>query len=126
MSIGIVLPIVMFISDPSLLSDYTITQKLLDMGYNSGQIILILVILLFLVFLFKFIYLSWLAWFKGQIIYITEYEISKNLLHFMLNKNYDYFLKNNSADIINLIINQCNILVDYGIKSLINFISDFF
>ena len=51
MSIGIVLPIVMFISDPSLLSDYTITQKLLDMGYNSGQIILILVILLFLVFL---------------------------------------------------------------------------
>lgn len=126
MSIGIVLPIVMFISDPNLLSDYTITQKLLDMGYNSGQIILILVILLFLVFFFKFIYLSWLAWFKGQIIYITEYEISKNLLNFMLNKNYDYFLKNNSADIINLIINQCNILVDYGIKSLINFISDFF
>ncbi len=126
MSIGIVLPIVMFISDPSLLSDYTITQRLLEMGYNAGQIILILVILLFLVFLFKFIYLSWLAWFKGQIIYITEYEISKNLLNFMLNKNYDYFLKNNSADIINLIINQCNILVDYGIKSLINFISDFF
>ena len=126
MSIGIVLPIVLFISDPSQLNDYSITLKMLEMGYNSGQIILILVILLFLIFFLKFIYLSWLAWFKGEIIYISEYEISKNLLDFMINKNYDYFLKNNSSDVLNLVINQCNLLVDYGIKSLINFISDFF
>ena len=46
MSIGIVLPIVLFISDPSQLNDYSITLKMLEMGYNSGQIILILVILL--------------------------------------------------------------------------------
>lgn len=126
MSIGIVLPIVLFISDPSQLNDYSITLKMLEMGYNSGQIILILVILLFLIFFIKFVYLSWLAWFKGEIIYISEYEISKNLLDFMINKNYDYFLKNNSSDVLNLVINQCNLLVDYGIKSLINFISDFF
>lgn len=126
MSIGIVLPIVLFISDPSQLNDYSITLKMLEMGYNSGQIILILVILLFLIFFLKFIYLSWLAWFKGEIIYLSEYEISKNLLDFMINKNYDYFLKNNSSDVLNLVINQCNLLVDYGIKSLINFISDFF
>ena len=126
MSIGIVLPIVLFISDPSQLNDYSITLKMLEMGYNSGQIILILVILLFLIFFLKFIYLSWLAWFKGEIIFLSEYEISKNLLDFMINKNYDYFLKNNSSDVLNLVINQCNLLVDYGIKSLINFISDFF
>jgi ATP-binding cassette, subfamily B, bacterial PglK len=126
MSIGIVLPIVLFISDPSQLNDYSITLKMLEMGYNSNQIILILVILLFLIFFIKFVYLSWLAWFKGEIIFISEYEISKNLLDFMINKNYDYFLKNNSSDVLNLVINQCNLLVDYGIKSLINFISDFF
>lgn len=126
MSIGIVLPIVLFISDPSQLNDYSFTLKLLEMGYSSGQIILLLVILLFLIFFIKFVYLSWLAWFKGEIIYITEYEISKNLLDFMINKDLDYFLKNNSSDVLNLVITQCNLLVDYGIKSLINFISDFF
>jgi len=126
MSIGIVLPIVLFISDPSQLNDYTFTLKLLEMGYSSGQIILLLVILLFLIFFIKFVYLSWLAWFKGEIIYKTEYEISKSLLDFMINKDIDYFLKNNSSDVLNLVITQCNLLVDYGIKSLINFISDFF
>ncbi len=126
MSIGIVLPIVLFISDPSQLNDYSFTLKMLEMGYSSGQIILLLVILLFLIFFLKFVYLSWLAWFKGEIIYITEYEISKNLLDFMINKDLDYFLKNNSSDVLNLVITQCNLLVDYGIKSLINFISDFF
>jgi ATP-binding cassette, subfamily B, bacterial PglK len=126
MSIGIVLPIVLFISDPSQLNDYTFTLKLLEMGYSSGQIILLLVILLFLIFFIKFVYLSWLAWFKGEIIYKTEYEISKNLLDLMINKDIDYFLKNNSSDVLNLVITQCNLLVDYGIKSLINFISDFF
>ena len=126
MSIGIVLPIVLFISDPSQLNDYSFTLKMLEMGYNSGQIILLLVILLFIIFFLKFVYLSWLAWFKGEIIYITEYEISKNLLDLMINKDIDYFLKNNSSDVLNLVITQCNLLVDYGIKSLINFISDFF
>ena len=126
MSIGIVLPIVLFISDPSQLNDYTFTLKLLEMGYSSGQIILLLVILLFLIFFIKFVYLSWLAWFKGEIIYKTEYEISKSLLDFMINKDIDYFLKNNSSDVLNLVITQCNLFADYGIKSLINFISDFF
>ena len=126
MSIGIVLPIVLFISDPSQLNDYSFTLKMLEMGYNSGQIILLLVILLFIIFFLKFVYLSWLAWFKGEIIYITEYEISKNLLDFMINKDLDYFLKNNSSDVLNLVVTQCNLLVDYGVKSLINFVSDFF
>lgn len=126
MSIGIVLPIVLFISDPSQLNDYSFTLKMLEMGYNSGQIILLLVIFLFIIFFVKFIYLSWLAWFKGEIIYATEYEISKNLLDFMINKDLDYFLKNNSSDVLNLVVTQCNLLVDYGVRSLINFVSDFF
>jgi ABC-type multidrug transport system fused ATPase/permease subunit len=125
-SIAILVPLVMFIATPESMSDYFATNYFLTSGHSHTKIILIIFILFFLLFIIKFLYLAWLARYKSFFIYSSEYLISKNVLKYFLKNDYNVLSKINSAQVINLVVNQCSILSDYALKSILSIISDLF
>ncbi len=126
LSVAIILPIILFISKPEIMSEYFFSKYLMNIGYSQNQIILLVVFFFFLIFLIKFLYLSWLAWYKAKIIYNCEYRISKKILALNLKKDFSFFNQTNSSNLINLAINQSSIFAEYGLKAIFNFFSDLF
>ena len=124
-SIAILVPLVMFIATPDLMSEYFLTNYFLNYGYSHSDIILIIFFLFFIIFIGKFFYLTWLARYKSFFIYNSEYLISKNVFKYFLKNDYNILSKINSAQVINLVVNQCSILSDYGFKSILSIIADF-
>jgi len=125
-SIAILVPLVMFIAKPESMSDYFVTNHFLTSGYSYSEIILIIFILFYSIFIVKFLYLAWLARYKSFFIYNSEYLISKNVFKYFLKNDYNILSKINSAEVINLVVNQCSIFSDYGLKSILSIIADFF
>ena len=110
LTVGSILPFLSFLSNPS----ETITNKYVKIlfthygVFDTNQ--------LYLLFLLVFVSVSCLAacirlinlWFNGKISALIGHDISMKLYSVALSQDYDFYITNNSSDIITLISFQAN------------------
>lgn len=107
-----------------LFISYILSESLSNMFENFNIIFLLnhlpgnnniikLSIIIFLIFLFKLIYMIFLSYYELGVIRKIKLFFSKNVYSSYLNKDYNFFLKKNSAELSRNIINETENAVQF-------------
>jgi ATP-binding cassette, subfamily B, bacterial PglK len=102
MGIGLIIPVIMVIMDPSFVDTYPEVVRLLsyviDPTYNNIMAVSIVSLCLF--YMVKTLYLLILAHRQGVVIYDVKEEVGRRLFTGYMFKPYEFYLLNNSAELI--------------------------
>lgn len=110
-SIGSIFPIIYSISDESFYQNFPLFKKLeIYFEYNSYNFSIFILSILFFVIFIKNILLTFFYWLETKFIFETQETVSKNLFYNLLNKDYPFYLENNSADLITRIRTDSNVI----------------
>lgn len=110
-TIGSIFPIIYSISDKSFYQNFPLFKKIeIYFEYNSYNFSILILFTLFIVILFKNALLTIFHWFETKFIFETQEAVSKNLFYNLLNKDYSFYLENNSADLITRIRTDSNLI----------------
>ena len=107
-----------------LFISYILSESLSNMFENFNIIFLLnhlpgnnniikISIIIFLIFLFKLIYMIFLSYYELGVIRKIKLFFSKNVYSSYLNKDYNFFLKKNSAELSRNIINETENAVQF-------------
>ena len=108
-SIGIIIPIVTILSDPSSLEGYPIIKSLLGeyvFAINQENVFIVGISLLVLIYTAKTVFLIFLYWRQTKFIYDSQSNISTRLLSVYLNQPYSFHMQRNSAQLIRNVVNE--------------------
>ncbi len=125
-SIGLVLPILSSITNPSM-SSYL--QNLLEMlnidilFEDTFSLIIYAVIFFFLVYLLKNIFLSFLFWRQSKFIYSLMASIAEKLFRGYIYKPYMFHVENNSSELIRNLTTEMN-LFNGAVKALTTLLTE--
>ncbi|MBT7623997.1 MAG: ABC transporter ATP-binding protein [Flavobacteriaceae bacterium] len=102
LGIGLIIPIIAFISDPNFINDYPVVKKFLEFfgTYNENKSIIILFTFLVIFFVFRSFFLVYVAWKQNQFSGAIYEHLSNYFFDGYLNCDYPFHLKNNSAPMI--------------------------
>jgi len=119
--VGLIIPIIALLTESNIASKYPQIEPLLTMmGNPSSEIIIIYSMLFFLgVYLLKNIYLVFFIWSKLNFLQNLKVSLSGRLLNTYLKQPYEFFTKNNSAQLIRNVTGEVQLSADL----LINFIN---
>ena len=127
-SISLILPIISIISssDFSNYPDYLkFFIKIFEIR-NYHSLIVIFFIFVTIIFILRFFIFTYSDIFKIEFHSFIRVFIIKNIFKNYINSNYNFFLKNNSSNLIKNIINETQVFCDRYIFGLLYIISDFF
>ena len=108
-SIGIIIPIVTILSDPTSLEGYPIVKSLFSeyiFSINQENIFITGISLIVMVYTAKTIFLIFLYWRQTKFIYNSQSNISSRLLSVYLNQPYSFHMQRNSAQLIRNVVNE--------------------
>ena len=118
--VGLIIPIITLLTENDIVSKYPQIEPLLRvMGNPSSEIIVIYSMLVFLgVYLLKNIYLVFFIWSKLNFLQTLKVDLSERLLNTYLNQPYEFFTKNNSAQLIRNVTGEVQLSADLLINSI--------
>ncbi len=111
-NIGLILPLIKFVNNPSSVENYPI---LVQIGAffsitNPRDILILFVCGLLAFFIFKSIYVVGLNRYQLRFVSNLQFSLSSRLLRVYLFSPWTFYLKSNSADLLNNVINRVGIL----------------
>ena len=120
LSIGLVLPILSSIMNPTLISS---SNEILNFFNNSIQnydqfsLIIYAVVIFFIIYFIKNIFLSYLFWKQSKFIYGLMASVAFRLFKIYIYKPYIFHIENNSSELIRNLTTEMN-LFNGAVKSL--------
>ena len=121
-SIALIIPLLSNFTDNNeyfILNYFPIFQK-----YNSNQILALIIFLFLFIFFLKNILLIFFNMIKSKFSHKLFIDLSNKMLKIYLNKDYSFFIKNNSSELIRNVSIECSILTFGVVSVFINLISD--
>ena len=117
LGVTLVIPAIVFLTDPVLLNDYEGFKFVIEMLGNPSQKTLIIGAMLGLVFvyLFKSMFLAYLAWHQSKFAFDIQAQFSKRLFSMYINKPYTFHLQRNSAQLIRTAVTDINLFIFHGL-----------
>lgn len=108
LGIGLVIPVILLITQEDLGASYPALQPGLDALGNPSQQLLIVFAMLTLVtvYLIKAIYLALLAWLQARFILAVRVRLSRRLFTIYLRQPYAFHLQRNSSLLIRNVLNE--------------------
>jgi ABC-type multidrug transport system fused ATPase/permease subunit len=102
LSVGLVVPVLIAISDPELVSQYLIIGRFIELigSPTHNQIVLISVLCLLAMYAVKSAVLIFVIWKQYQFIFGLQRDMSKKLFSIYLTQPYIFHLKRNTAQLI--------------------------
>jgi ABC-type bacteriocin/lantibiotic exporter with double-glycine peptidase domain len=101
LSIAFIIPVISALLDPEGFSKIRIVSDLVNLFNISKQIHLIILIMsiMILIFIIKFLFGIFLNFRLAKTHFILKLDLSKKLLNYYLNNEYQYFLNRNSSEL---------------------------
>ena len=120
-SIGLVLPVLTFISQPNLDQGHSFFNLAPDLfkKIEPSDLVLFSIVVFSMVYLFKTLFLIFFNWVQNRYVYGWKVELSQRVFTKYLSLPYDFFLKNNTS----IMFRNANIEVDHCIGVVSNFLS---
>jgi len=130
LGVASILPFVAVLSNPTIIETNFILNNfflfLNDYGIeNNLQFLLVLGVIVFVLLIFSLIFKIVTQYIQLRFVQMREYSISKKLAERYVKQSYSWFLNRNSADLGKNILSEVNIIINNGIKQLIELISKF-
>ncbi len=121
-SIGLIIPILhLFAGDELQSTLYFIPQSILS---NTNKLLLIILGIFAFIYLIKFFLTKTLIKLQNSFSHNLFAKTSKKFFKLYLNKNFNFFVQNNSSDLIRNIMSECNLYSMGVVFSLIQLISE--
>lgn len=98
LSIGVVLPFVNVIMDPTMLKDFPFVWNMVGHLNTTGIVYLSIGLLLFM-FVFKNVFVGFLIYYQARFSFNRQIKLSRRLLRSYLNKPYNFFFSKNTAEL---------------------------
>tara|TARA_A100001015_G_scaffold313648_1_gene421357 strand:+ start:1149 stop:2855 length:1707 start_codon:yes stop_codon:yes gene_type:complete len=121
-SISTIFPFIYSLIDNNFLEKYKYVNQIYDLfGLKNSYFSIFILFVLFIIILIKNIFLAFFYWEESKFMYQTQEKISKRLFSNLINKDYAFHLKNNSADLITRIRTD-SVVIRESIYALFNLI----
>ena len=121
LGIGILIPILNILASPDEVSDYILMDQ---WDFENVELIQIALVALVLIFFFKTVYLLFLTYYQNSFLQSINAHISIGLFEKYLNMDYDFHIKNNSAELNKKIIIDISYFTSY-FSSLLVLVTEF-
>ena len=123
-----IFPFITFLLNPELKETNQILIMIFKISKRFGvetnqQFLLVLALLVFAILIISIFFRTLAIYLQTRFIYISEYNISKNLLEKYLHQPYSWFLSNNSSELVKNILSETTNVVEQGMRPLIELIS---
>lgn len=113
-SLGLIPLFISYILSENLSSMFENFNIIFILNYLPGDNIIIkLSVIIFIIFLFKLIYMIFLSYYELVVIRKLKLFFSRNIYSSYLNKDYNFFLRKNSAELSRNIINETENAVNF-------------
>lgn len=108
LGIGMIIPLMNILVNNDLKANFPEFIPFLNLIGNPDQkdLIIISLTILLIVYALKNIFLSYLTWKKSEFTFSLFANLSSRLLKIYLNKEYNFYVERNSADLIRNILNE--------------------
>jgi len=128
LSIGAVLPAIAFFADPNVAHKYPQLKPIFSFFNLSDphEIVVWGAIILALIFIVKAIYLGLLLWYQVKFAFQLQASLSKRLFTIYLTQPYSFYLKKNSAELINNVTSEISLFTFQGILPMMTLILEIF
>ncbi|NOQ81339.1 MAG: ATP-binding cassette domain-containing protein [Methylophaga sp.] len=115
LGVGLVLPLIVILTDNELTEKYPFIASLLDKLGNPDQLALLMGVMLVLVAVYsvKNLYLALLAWKQSKFVFDTQTDLAVILFRRYLYHPYSFHLQRNSAELINNLQVELSLFVSY-------------
>lgn len=123
-----IFPFITFLLNPELKETNQILSMIFQISKRFGvetnqQFLLVLALLVFAILIISIFFRTLAIYLQTRFVYISEYNISKNLLDKYLHQPYSWFLSNNSSELAKNILSETTNVVEQGMRPLIELIS---
>lgn len=121
-SISAIFPFIYSLVDNNFLDKYGYINQIYNLfELKDFYISIFILFVLLVIILIKNLFLAFFFWEESKFMYQTQEKISKRLFSSLINKDYAFHLKNNSADLITRIRTD-SVVIRESISSLFNLI----
>ena len=121
-SISTIFPFIYSLVDNNFLEKYEYINQIYNLfGLKKSYFSVFILFVLLIIILIKNTFLSFFFWEESKFMYQTQEKISKRLFSNLINKDYAFHLKNNSADLITRIRTD-SVVIRESIYALFNLI----
>jgi len=126
LSVGLILPVIGFLSDESALTQFPALNYLLEfLGKQNTEILIVwAMILLLLVYVIKNVFLAMLAWVQVSFISEVKARLSQTLFKLYLEQPYTFHLNRNSAHLIRNAFSEIGTIVGAGLQPALYLITE--
>ena len=119
-SISAIFPFIYSLVDNNFLDKYGYINQIYNLfELKDFYISIFILFVLLVIILIKNLFLAFFFWEESKFMYQTQEKISKRLFSSLINKDYAFHLKNNSADLITRIRTD-SVVIRESISSLFN------
>lgn len=120
-SIGTIFPFIYSLIDENFLDKYIFLREIYEpFNLQKNHFSIFVLFFLLIIILIKNSFLAFFLWIENKFFYETQEKISKRLFSNLIDKDYSFHLKNNSADLITRIRTD-SLLIKDTIYALFNF-----
>ena len=120
-SIGTIFPFIYSLIDENFLDKYIFLREIYEpFNLQKNHFSIFILFFLLIIILIKNSFLAFFLWIENKFFYETQEKISKRLFSNLIDKDYSFHLKNNSADLITRIRTDSSLIRD-TISALFNF-----
>lgn len=127
-SIATVIPIVTLILNPQSINQKFVSNEFLDnfLLMSTTSLIMYAMAILIIIFFIKNIFILFMQWHLSRYIFRIQEEISVRLYNNYLQREYSFFLKKNSAELIRNIITEITQFTNGALLPLLVLLSEIF
>ena len=126
LSIGLVIPFTMLITDSSILLENRIIKEYFPIikDIKESSLIIILLITFIIVFFLKFLFFIILTISKNRFLFSVKEKLQSELFCSYILKPYQFHINTHSSVLINNLTNNINLLVLYACQGILELISE--
>ena len=128
LSIGLIVPFVSLLTDPSFYTNSIFVKKYLPQTLNYSYLGVIQLFLIFflIIFITKLLFMNYLIYTKNNFLFSFGHKISDKLFKSYITRFYEFHLKNNSSKIINSLQNEITSFSQNVLLSLLEITTEIF
>ena len=126
LGIGLVIPLVTLLLQPTALDQYAFFMHLTSALGNPSQLALVILVMSMLtaIYLIKNLYLGFLAWRQSKFIFGVQYELSRKLLAIYLRQPYVFHLQRNSAHLIRNVQGELAMFINAAVTPCLTMLAE--
>lgn len=123
-SLGMIIPALNLIGNESAATRVWQENLLRTAHLTAHQIVILGIVCLLLVYLIKTLFLIFLTWKQNKFVFGVRSALSERLFRKYLQMPWSYYLKTNSAHLINILTNETNQFGSYALQPILTLITE--